>query len=342
MLFRSELTGAQMREYMKKRPDEAYAEYDSRGRIRDFFVLWREIPAFGEASRISRETKEDDTRVYVLDRAAHMLRFGSGRRRIPRNTESVAFRVELRLSDGSAGNLPAETITTFRHGVLSVAGISQPLPSYGGSSVESEEQAIRRASGALSSGGRLVSKSDYENEALYFSDNIDQVSCTIEEDTIVLTLLMKDYKNGSYSFRKLHDAMRGEFLSRSALSVGEKRLLIREPLFIEICFEVWLKAEEKGREYDLERYWRERIEDFLNPLSGDGHTGRRIGTLPQKAEIDMLFHDATRYSEVENYQISAYFKDAQGAHECELSKLYGNPYCLAVNGRHILHMRWTR
>ncbi|SFK91434.1 hypothetical protein SAMN05216390_10552 [Lachnospiraceae bacterium KH1T2] len=328
------ITYAEMDSLMEDCPEKIRVERDIRGEISDFFVKWREVADF-------EDKDSGDGRIYRIDRIDNRISFGDGvNQKIPKNTQSTAFIVTLYTSDGTRANLQAESIKNLRRNLLFVDDIIHPIATYGGNSFETVQAACRRAAAVISSRERLITEEDIVNEALAFSENINQAVCVFDEKGFQLVLLMKDYLNGPFSLRMIKSAMKEDFIKKLPLTMDKDKFDIVEPLFVEVSLDIWLTPNEKGKEFEIEEYWLKKVTDFLNPLVGDKSLGWPIGTLPTEKQFNMLFNDTENLSIISNYQVTAAYSDENGVHACELSKLYGNPRVVPVNGTHNIHMKW--
>ncbi|MCR5777183.1 MAG: hypothetical protein K6G84_07190 [Lachnospiraceae bacterium] len=329
-----DITYSEMNSLIESNSANARAVYDIRGEVSEFYVKWKEVESFEDCD-------QGDGRVYTLDRVNNRILFGNGiNQKIPKNTDNTAFTVTLRISSGEHANVASDSITSFRRNVLFVDSIDNPIAAYGGTPLESVQKACRRAAGIIGSRGRLVTEEDVINEALAFSDNINQAACIFEDGNMELVLLMNDYLNGPFSIRMIKSEMTAHFNNILPITVGKNHFEIVEPLFVRINIDLWLVPIEKGREFEIEAYWLKRIGDFLNPIIGESTGGWQIGTLPSDKQFAMLFNDTENLSVINHYQITAEYTDESGIHRCELAKLHGEKRVIPVNGTHNIHMEW--
>lgn len=330
-----ELSDAEMKLLMERNPEKVRALYNIRGETSDFFVKWTEVEEF--------TGNQYDGRVYKLDRMNNKLIFGEGtRERIPKNTESTAFTVSLRISNGKQANLPSNSIARFRRSVLFVDTVEHPIAAYGGNPMESTARSCARAASIIGSRNRLITEEDFVNAALMFSENVNQAACIVKDERISIVLLMEDYLNGSFSFKVTQDRMRESFLDSMPLSVDRDYFEIREPVFVRINLDLWIKLDpgKKGQEFEIEKYWLKRITDFLNPINRPYSNGWRIGTLPTENQFRRLFHDTGKFSVIDHYQITAQYADELGIHTTGLEGLVNNPFVVPTNGQHTIHIDW--
>ena len=109
-------------------------------------------------------TRPEDARVYSLDPASGLIRFGDGLRgaRPPRE---AAIQASYDYGGGLQGLVGIGSIKT---GPLLPAGVkvSNPIPTWGAGEAETVDQALRRAPGFLRHRNRLVSEEDYRELTL--------------------------------------------------------------------------------------------------------------------------------------------------------------------------------
>jgi hypothetical protein len=110
------------------------------------------------------------TPTYQLDAEAGTIRFGDGMRgKIPEVGARIRV-ARVRLGGGAAGNLPsgsltAITATRLDGGASAKLDVMQPLPTTGGASAETLEQAERRIPALFRHRDRAITPSDYQTLA---------------------------------------------------------------------------------------------------------------------------------------------------------------------------------
>ena len=313
-------------------------EYDPQGQITAFFVRWHETERF-EVS--------DDPRVYALDRLKNELIFGDGvHTAIPRVTDDVAVRFTIRCCNGQLGNVPAGAITEPLENINYIGSITNPIRAYGGSNIESVENALARGAGLLSSRNRLVSLDDYKRAILSYSDTIDQVSgivgTTIEgkEDPSQITflLLMKDYAEGSYAFHRIVGGLKKELLARAELTVAEDKFHLLEPIYVDVSVSVWVDVVSIDDSFEIQNLLRECLKEYLDPLGYGRGQGWKIGTMPKKPQILMRLNVLKSRVIVKKSVMIAHYSDASGEHEVDLEELKVTPFMIPRSGKHDVHI----
>jgi hypothetical protein len=332
-----ELSHAAKQELLKEHGDDVRVEYNSIGRINEFFVRWREVQSF--------DSSEPENRHYIIDRLNNRILFGSGVNvRIPSATEGVAFTVRARCCNGAAGNLPAKAVNSVMGNILYINEIYNPVATFGGSDIESAAQAAKRGANIINSKNRLVSELDFVREVTAFSNMVALAKCVIGHDGRVnIAVLMCDYIDGSYSFDAIKDKLKTRLLSKSEATLTESGLIISEPVFATITAEVWL-AGGYAVSFETQSKIIRIIEDFIEPLKSK----RKIGELPTARQFRVMLNvnrAVLKNVVIKHFTLNAKYTDAAGIHECELSalekKCAGMPFALGVigiNGEHKIHI----
>jgi len=321
-------------------PDDVRVEYDFLGGIQSLYVRWSEVESF--------DLSQSGDRHYVIDRMNNRIIFGDGVHvRIPSAQNAVAFTVQCRCCRGEEANLPEGSISTLFENILYLSSISNPIATYAGSSIEKLESAHMRGANMISGRGRLVSELDYEREVLAFSDAVQQVRCVAGVNpegksvpsAITLAMLMRDYKNGSYSFRSIKDRLREHLLTRCEITADDESLILSEPIYVEITIDIWAVAQDAQRSFDVQNAIRDGIEDYLDPL---GSHGWAIGELPTETQIRMMLHSLQGGGHINRYIITARYTDSTGSHDMPLDQVPANPFVIPVNGEHHIYMELPR
>jgi predicted phage baseplate assembly protein len=117
------------------------------------FRQWSEVPTL--AGQLP------DARVFTLDAAAGIIRFGDGREGMtpPPGIRNIAVRAYA-TTLGGAGNVGADEIKTMASTLTGVQAVSNPLPASGGADAELSETAIALGPARVKARGRAVTASD--------------------------------------------------------------------------------------------------------------------------------------------------------------------------------------
>jgi len=319
-------------------PDDVRIEYDSMGQITSFYVRWKETERL--------ETAEDP-RSYALDRLTNELIFGDGvHTYIPRVLDDVALRFSVRCCSGRSGNVDAGQITEADARLEYIGEVTNPVKAYGGSNIETLENALERGAAILSSRNRLVSVGDFKRAILSYSDLIDQVACivgtTLEGDDdpskITFILLMKDFMEGSFAFHRIIGGLKDELLQRCELTLTSDKLVLAEPIYVDISVSIWAEVVSMDDSFEIQGLLRNTLEEYLNPIGYDSGTGWKIGTVPKKPQILMRLDVLKSRAIVRRSVMTAHYIDSNGEHETDLTLLKPTPFMIPRSGHHEVHI----
>ena len=326
-------TESEMRSMLIEQPAVTRAEYNLGGGIQEFYIKWQEVDNFDNSCASDRH--------YVIDRQNHMLLFGDGVHcRIPKNTRGIAFKVVVRRCEGSLGNVNVAAINSSLGNLMFVNNIYNPIPAYGGTDMETLDEALRRGASQLGSKNRLISAKDYEREVLDFSNAISQAKVVVntrKDGTNVpgaISIVMSDFKDGDHSFLKMKSRIREHLLTKCELSVDERYLSVVQPLFVRVSAEIWVRLIETDDSFDLQQHFISVLEQYLDPVSNEFW---EIGKMVSAKQIGMKLNIEKGSTLIEKVMFSAKYEDENGMHEADLSALQGNPYVLVMNGEHKIH-----
>jgi hypothetical protein len=330
-----QLSADEMAEMIQSKDVETRIVYNFMGEIEEFYVLWNEVSDFDDVV--------DMGRCYVIDRSRNEIVFGDGvHANVPRNTTGVAFKVKVTCCDGENANISPGSIDRFRSSILSVEDVTNPIGAYGGTDIENIGDALKRGSNILSSRKRLVSKNDYINESLLFSDTIDQVDCVVEDGVIYLVLLMEDYKKGEFSFRNIKDKLHDHLVESCEITCQPSDIRIVEPVFVRVCVDVWLEVADVQKSLEIKQEWTDSISKFLEPSSEQNTGAWRIGRLPTVRQIRLVLSalegNAKDSVEIKNVNVMAAYTINGVEYEVGLERLEQKPFMYCCNGNHNIYI----
>ncbi len=320
-------------------PENVQLETDSQGQVVSFFVKWKETERF--------ETSENP-RVYVLDRLNNVLIFGDGiHTNIPRVLDDVAVKFTIRCCNGRSGNVLNDTIKEPVGSLDYIGDITNPVKAYGGSNIETIENALERGAGILSSRNRLVSMDDYKRAILSYSDAIDQVAGIAgvtpegadDPSMICFILLMRDFEEGSFAFHRIVGGLKEELISHCEITLKPDKLHLMEPIYVDISVNVWVDVISLDDSFEIQGLLHDSLEEYLNPLGyGKGGGGWKIGSMPRKPQILMRLDVLKSRAVVKKSVMIARYTDSTGEHEADLSELKVTPFMVPRSGEHNVHI----
>ncbi|MDR1952992.1 MAG: hypothetical protein LBQ21_00700 [Clostridiales Family XIII bacterium] len=337
------LPRAEIQRMLMRSPENVRVTYDRRGDISEFYVRWQEVENFDASTSMDRH--------YVIDRLHSAILFGDGVNvRIPEASSDPAFTVKLKRCDGNNANLMEGEINGIQDRILYLGDVYNPFATSGGRDMESVSAAVDRGACMLNSGGRLVSEADYVREAENFSDMVGRAHCIIEEENeapglmrkVHISLLMRDYVEGSWSFDNIRDRLKSSMLCKCEATLTAEHIEITEPLFVTINVDVWVYTKDTKRRFEIAALIREMIAERLEPLPKEDSNGNRtrgwfIGELPTAEQIDILLHGIRENISIKRLSATVTYVDADGMHTCELGELQKQPFMIGINGQHKVH-----
>lgn len=327
-----------MRDLVASDSDKYEIEEDEQGNITAFFVRW------SEAERL--ETSEDP-RVYLLDRLSNELIFGDGVHTwMPKVVDDTAARFSVRCTSGAAGNVPAGSITESMGALNFIGSISNPVKAYGGSNIETLDNALERGAGILSSRNRLVSMDDFTRAIISYSDTIDQVAgitgVTIDgkeaPGEVTFLLLMKDFAEGSFAFHRIVGGLKKELLKHCELTLTSDSLHLVEPIYVDISVSVWINVVSMDDSFEIQGLLQECLCEYLDPIGYGSGRGWKIGTIPKRPQILMRLGILKSRAIVKKSVMIAHYTDASGEHEVDLNDLKVTPFMVCRSGNHEVHI----
>lgn len=335
----SRLSQAMMQEMLRTTPERVQVEYDFLGQISGFAVLWDEVEHF--------DNSQPSDRHYVIDRMNNTICFGDGVNvMLPPATGGASFTVRVKCCKGERANLPPNSITELYGQALFIDTVTNPIATFAGSNMESIPSAHRRGASIVSGRGRLVSELDWVREVQSFSGVIEKVKCLAGEDLegnhspgmITVALMTGDYTDGAYTFNGLKDRLRSRLMERCEATVAPNQLILSEPVYVELSVDVWVQSNNAHHAFDLQNLIQESLYGFIDPLPREGHMGWDIGHLPTEAQIKMMLQSLRLDGHINRFIITARYVDKHGTHETSLANMLHNPFYIAVNGNHRIHI----
>lgn len=336
-----QLSIVQRQQLERETPDRIRIEYDSLGEVSSCFILWEEVGRFNENS---------PRRSYLLDRLTGTIQFGDGiRTALPKVVNDVSFKAGIRCCSGQKGNVEAGVIEESIENLMFVEQIQNPIKGYGGSNMESIENALKRGSNLLRSRRRMVSAKDYVKEILSYSDGIDKVKYITgrnsrnekDERAVNFVLLMKDFEQGAYSFYHIAQKIKEQLLDSCELTLAPEDLHIVEPVFVKMGVDVWIETKRAEQGFEIQHQLRETLEQFLHPIAAPMRDGWEIGVLPGKNQIAMQIHAGKNETMIRKIVVTASYTDYLGEHEVDLDELVVSPFMVCCSGEHHVHILYT-
>ena len=125
---------------------------------------WEHVPSFA--------TSSSDHRAYTIEVGVDgqtYVRFGDGLNGLRLPTGENNIHVEYRVGAGTLGQVGADQITLMLRKPLGISSVTNPMPTFGGSSGETPEMIRESIPNSSTTLGRIVSLRDYEHFARQFA-----------------------------------------------------------------------------------------------------------------------------------------------------------------------------
>ncbi len=323
---REQHTHAKMQKMLSEEKERVRAEYDIFGNISSFYVRWEESDQLEDTQ---------SKRCYLLDRMNSRLIFGDGvHTALPSVLDDVAFKVRIRCCNGEKGNVGPGRIREAMGNLMFVDQIRNPVKAYGGSNIESMEQALQRGANILKSRRKLISEDDYIQEILNFSDAIAKVRCVTKDDALTFVILLKDFEAGSYSFYNVASTLKEHLKKQCELTIAPEDLSIVEPVFARVCVDLWVEVLHMDDGFEIQNLLKESLTTYLNPVSGQHGFGWEIGVLPRRSQILMKLHVLKSKAVIRKLVITVQYTSQSGTHEVDLEDIKYDPYLICCSGNH--------
>lgn len=265
---------------------------DQQGRVLETWVRWREVIEFFDA--------EPGSRRYRLDRAGGELEFGDGVRGriLPSGGDNIrAFSYQA--GGGAKGNMAAGEINAPVTAVAGVESVVNPVPSGGGSDKATEDEMLEIGPAQVSNRGRAVTPDDFERLAMEASREVRKARCIPNRNKAgqneigwISVYLVPDSKEAqpkpSLELRRAVQRYLAEradvtLVKPEQISVSsapgcaprrvqlfdnEEHIFIGPPQYVPVNVEVKVYAKSLDVVGTAELKVKERLTEFLHPLSG--------------------------------------------------------------------------
>ena len=193
---------------------------------------------------------------------------------------------------GSLGNLPAGAVNSLEKSIGFISKIENAEAMSGGYDAERTEQAVKRNASVLRYRGRAVTSGDFEDLVAGTVRNIRQVRCFSGRDALGqrqpghITLAVLPQEGETHFEQIRRNVLECLLPNMDDQLYREGRLHVVEPSWVSIQVYMTVIAEASAKSYLLREKIRERIREFLHPVSGNfDRTGWKIGTLPTAVQI---------------------------------------------------------
>ena len=168
-----------------------------------------------------------------------------------------------------------------------------------------------------------------------FSGVISQVRVKAEKGRVYIVVLTKDFNEGFDE--SIYTELKSHLLKVGEEAIGQEEIIIVKPLKVEISAAVWFKKNEKADMLFISHKFNEIMENYLNPVKGNGKQGWPIGKLPNMSQLIMQLNVLREWGTVENLSVTAGYEHNGRYKECGISGLQEDFSMIAVSGKHEIH-----
>jgi len=282
---------------------------DTRGRTKDIFVRWHEVPDFYASGPRDRH--------YVVDRLNGEIRFGDGLNGLvpPIGIGNVRL-TQYQTGGGSAGNRAAGSIVQLKSTVPYVDKVTNTEAAAGGADAEAIDSVLDRVPREVRHGGRAVTSEDFEDLAKLASPEVARVKCVPLANLTVDPLGEQPPIPGDVSVIVVPRSIETkplpslELIGRvedhlATVAAPTVRFSVVGPLYIrvDVKAEVGLTTIEGATAViaDIEQ----RVASFLHPLTGglDG-TGWDFGRRPHESDFYALIEAIPGVDHIRSLDVS--------------------------------------
>jgi hypothetical protein len=237
------------------------------------WVTWTGVDDF--------DASVSDSRHYVLDTEAGIVRFGNGERGRPPQIGERIRATSYRYGGGAAGNVAAKAINKIAVGGIKAAN---PLRAFGGADKETIEAALDRIPGELRRRDRAVTATDFQELALQTPGaNVGRAECLprfhpptkTSERAGIVTVVVWPREDALHPDAPLPDK---NLLNAVCAWLDERRLVTTElyvvpPTYRKVAISVALQVK-PGYGAEAVRRWVELVlRQYLAPLPPFGPSG---------------------------------------------------------------------
>lgn len=239
---------------------------------------------------------------------------------------------------GSAANLPPGSFCSLSAPVPGIAGVFNPLPTYGGAEEETENGTIRRLTARFCHNDRAVSAADCEALALEASLRVCRARCypgvdetgSFAHDCACLVILCMDATGGSF------EALSNEILAylEARRPLGASRLCVTRPHMMTIQVRLDAFIAEPDAALVVKTDIQETLERYLDPVYGGPNGGWCIGALPKPGDLNALLRTIPGVLWISRLEVLY----CRGNVSLDYNRAANEPFVLPRNGTHSINL----
>lgn len=223
-----------------------------------------------------------------------------------------------------------ESLLPLRGGSLVGRSVTE---SFGGVSVESDEEQLARMQQERHHLGRVVTSLDVQQLICSHMRDVVRTRCVFTERVITVGVLMRDIHHHTAAFVQRKPEIGVLLGQTSAFASLGMQLQVCEPRFYSIGVTVWLHPQ-SDRSFSATRHeLTEALCRFLHPVTGNFNGfGWRLGDLPSEAQLRACLLQATPGIDLTELLLTATTPDGR-----EINRtLVTDPFALPLDGVHTI------
>lgn len=241
---------------------------------------------------------EIDDDKYTLDRENGIIKFNKGF--MPISSEEPTVCVSFSVTSGDKGNLPPDSINRFLDPLPFIDVITNPEKTYGGRDVETNAECVERGMNKVKTLDRCVSSHDYEITSLSADKAIVRVKCIQSEKNIRLVVLTDTNESNAFELIKKHII---EKITPVMPFYFQDRLTVEKPEYIYIQAVVHILSDGLVFPQMINSEITEKLQDYINAVSGNDGNGFEIGEFPDTESIKNLILSVSHVKNIELLQL---------------------------------------
>lgn len=311
--------------------------YDIFGIPVSMWVKWQEVNDLTFSSPTDRHFK-----VYKND---GIVVFGNNiHGKIPPYKDTQTIKIKYSVGGGKDGNVPKKSINKINKTLGFVTDVYNPLSTYGGSDIETVEQAMRRTSAKLRNCNRAVTTFDYETLAREVERNILKIKCisNISPDgnkslgSIVLVVLTEDYNKDQNYFISIKEKIEKYISTKMSENIYQARALhIIQPTYIYYSVKAEISLKSFKNVFEIKSQVENTINEFLDVNTGNfNHKGWDIGVLANSTQILNVIKNIKGISYIKSLIITPYMYINSHMVKIDIASLKVKDFSLALSGTH--------
>ncbi len=336
----NDLNSEEMKDLIKKMPENIEVEKDYTGEVNEFWVKWNSTDNLMDSSPKDRH--------YVIDRVSGKIQFGDGKNgKKPVQSGLHGVKVKYCVGGGKKGNVDANSISVSYHRIAFVEKVFNPKPSFGGHEAETNEEAMVRWPQMIKHRNRAVTSRDFEGLAMEAARNIKKVRCLpcfnangeMETGHITLVAYMGDL--GAEAFVIAKEQVESYIEKRCAATmVFPRKIHMIEAVKLEYSIFAVVITNSMELVVPIELEAESKLKEFLNPLEGNlDKKGWEIGQYPHESVVYPLLKSIKGVSYVEKAVLSvSLIKDGKRTN-IGLEEIEHYTYGIVASGEHNIEVK---